>query len=788
MWPQMKDPEEPSYKDKIMGGYIFVRFGPGLEVLTFRSADVTTPTVVIGGLPKDTSKQEALAIAREFKPDLPLQAVRSVVRGDRLKLVVYYDDVLVADAAIKAVDGRVWKNVRLAAGGLKPTSTSNDVTKIEFSWFQPSKAAYLRFTQRDALYAAIAAAEGTTEIRGQRYKCLPQAPNLRQVLPYSVLLVGLKVETTEDDLRGIFTCDALKMKEPKYNVSSDDVIEYVRSLFDGTKITGWKVISRPEDVNQKVQFDVESADSARKFFRENDGKKHGFLGNMALGIDLSYSVTFRTSIDIFGAIKEEVATLELAERKRELELDSADKMKGDNSPARIQVCDRYSPIRVRILGRGRAAVVRIKTVMQKLLRGETIYGEDKRALWDPALKEVNGRKVIDEVKHRTGVHIRCDARSRSVTIYGTQERRQAARTILVEQYRLLLDQQHEILLVGQMLRRLHRGGLAAVQKHLGVDKVIPDIPNRRLTVRCSSAEVETVKLLLHRAGTNHLEEETTAGEDTCTVCLSPAEQPTIAPCGHIYCELCVSEYVGSTVNTSNYPIVCFGNGGNCNTPFPLAFIRSFLSDADMDRHFTQSFSSYIQTHPKEYRFCPTPDCETVYGVTTTSKIFTCPQCLIGICTTCCTESHDSQSCDEFQRTITTELHEKLFHRWCNENEVKNCPTCKSNVEKDTGCHHMTCKCGQHFCWLCLQTFPDGGQEIYNHLETNECRTRQGQRDVMEEERARARREQIFDLQHTLEGGIARAERDFRGVVERAQEQREAEGRTGRGDGDVCAIM
>jgi hypothetical protein len=35
---------------------------------------------------------------------------------------------------------------------------------------------------------------------------------------------------------------------------------------------------------------------------------------------------------------------------------------------------------------------------------------------------------------------------------------------------------------------------------------------------------------------------------------------------------------------------------------------------------------------------------------------------------------------------------------------KQCPQCHVDIEKNGGCNHMTCKCGHHFCWVCLGDF------------------------------------------------------------------------------------
>ncbi len=49
-------------------------------------------------------------------------------------------------------------------------------------------------------------------------------------------------------------------------------------------------------------------------------------------------------------------------------------------------------------------------------------------------------------------------------------------------------------------------------------------------------------------------------------------------------------------------------------------------------------------------------------------------------------------------------------RYC---RVKICPHCEVAVMKISGCDHITCQCGTHFCWICLGIYE---HDIYPHLE------------------------------------------------------------------------
>ena len=66
-----------------------------------------------------------------------------------------------------------------------------------------------------------------------------------------------------------------------------------------------------------------------------------------------------------------------------------------------------------------------------------------------------------------------------------------------------------------------------------------------------------------------------------------------------------------------------------------------------------------------------------------------------------TGDHAPASCEEVQmwmKKFSSESENLLFIRA----HTRMCPKCRSPIEKNGGCMHMTCrKCKHEFCWICF---------------------------------------------------------------------------------------
>jgi len=51
--------------------------------------------------------------------------------------------------------------------------------------------------------------------------------------------------------------------------------------------------------------------------------------------------------------------------------------------------------------------------------------------------------------------------------------------------------------------------------------------------------------------------------------------------------------------------------------------------------------------------------------------------------------------------------QKNLVAWSKKRKAKQCPHCKNMVERNTGCPHMACMCGNSFCYNCGKDYSYG---------------------------------------------------------------------------------
>mmetsp|Transcript_40246 Transcript_40246/g.38711 ORF Transcript_40246/g.38711 Transcript_40246/m.38711 type:complete len:109 (-) Transcript_40246:421-747(-) len=103
-----------------------------------------------------------------------------------------------------------------------------------------------------------------------------------------------------------------------------------------------------------------------------------------------------------------------------------------------------------------------------------------------------------------------------------------------------------------------------------------------------------------------------------------------------------------------------------------------------------------------------PGCKGVGRAENEEAVYVqCEVCGTQICFKCRQIHHPKKSCGEF--------YNKQLVGYMRENEdVSDCPSCKTVVLKVEGCNHMTCYvCGYEWCWICGDAYTPEHLSVLN---------------------------------------------------------------------------
>ncbi len=200
---------------------------------------------------------------------------------------------------------------------------------------------------------------------------------------------------------------------------------------------------------------------------------------------------------------------------------------------------------------------------------------------------------------------------------------------------------------------------------------------------------------------------------TCGICLSEFsfdeihwKFSKIPRCDHRFCNDCIAKYLTELIIDGKVlKIKCPNN--NCNNELSESEIKDFLKYSDLQ--IIQKYEKFkknleISMDPK-HCWCIRPGCEyLVEGDAKHPKIIC--KCGQMMCFNCMNPWHEGRDCES--------AIEQEYKKYAEKGKVKNCPKCKSRIEKNEGCNHMHCtRCKYDFCWLCNREYKPRHYEWYN---------------------------------------------------------------------------
>ncbi|KAJ2779359.1 hypothetical protein H4R18_004063 [Coemansia javaensis] len=270
-----------------------------------------------------------------------------------------------------------------------------------------------------------------------------------------------------------------------------------------------------------------------------------------------------------------------------------------------------------------------------------------------------------------------------------------------------------------------------------------------------------------------------SGDDgfVCEICYcdGPDESFLALWCGHRFCSDCYRTYLAGKVQEGeSWRIRCAAP--KCRTLVGLEPARLLLADdADMlaryEENLTRSFVNDLAT----FAWCPAPNCE--YAVecqvprsawATTIPTVQC-QCGKAFCFGCKLDDHMPAPCSLVERWMQKCRDDSETSNWIKAN-TKECIKCKSTIEKNGGCNHMTCReCRHEFCWVCMGPWSEHGQSFYSCNRFDEDSSKNA-RDSVSKSRAMLERYLHYFTRYNNHEQSARLARKLLTATEKNMEQ------------------
>ncbi|CAD8110795.1 unnamed protein product [Paramecium primaurelia] len=196
---------------------------------------------------------------------------------------------------------------------------------------------------------------------------------------------------------------------------------------------------------------------------------------------------------------------------------------------------------------------------------------------------------------------------------------------------------------------------------------------------------------------NQLEEQQIQQFDQytmCPICSSNFEKLVqLLECEHQFCLSCYKEYLEDKIKIAKINnILCLQEG--CKVIFSEDIIKQIVNEQRFQQYLVFKRKYEIENDPNK-KWCPAIGCDRFIEKDPSTNITQC-QCGQLICFTCGQIAHQGIQCED---AIQYDFKQALTKY-----SIKYCPKCKSHIQKNAGCNHMTCACSFEFCWICSQPY------------------------------------------------------------------------------------
>ncbi|PPQ92126.1 hypothetical protein CVT25_007957 [Psilocybe cyanescens] len=679
-----------------------IRVGAGFEVEQFTTG-FESQWVSVGNLPHQLPEEQLVLLLGKFGEILDIRRENPVIAR------VQFSKPADAYKAFTTLHGvmEFGRKLELRMAVEKKVGGSRiQDTVVRIEWDAPHRNVYMGYESMDAANAVVAKARNTP------YEDFMTQANVHIGIPavglVTVKFSGLPVHVTEEKMEEVYgPHQGMVTERPNYKeFTVEDTINGVKKLlnqFNG-KIADLEFRPPPyRDGKMRAWAHFNTPNDAKAAAENLHGRKPIFTGHTRIMARHIKTINYTLSNENYRKVSLEIRAL-------------GETIWRQGGGYSLTTMEKTTHFALRLCGEDIQILRRLKSEVERTINGELLL-ENGAVTWDEFFGWPPGFAFLQELERIvSGVRIERDVSRRTIRLFGVAKIRALAGERILEKIGILRAQKTLIIpLEGRLAHVFSSGDYEKLQARLGADNLMLDVWNQYLRVRGDqdthdiakdAVNAARIKLQILCSGRGSL----SSSVHECPVCFSEPSNPVKLGCGHAWCRGCLHRYFIASIDQKFFPLTCLGNEAKCKERIPLFNARAVLSAGELDSVVNAAFAAHVQTHPKEYHYCPTPDCSQVYRSAPEGVFIQCPSCLVRICPSCHKDAHDGQTCSEVKSG------DELFKMWTGKHDVKQCPGCSIAIEKDEGCNHMVCTmCKTHVCWVCMKTFPNGAG-IYAHMQ------------------------------------------------------------------------
>lgn len=179
--------------------------------------------------------------------------------------------------------------------------------------------------------------------------------------------------------------------------------------------------------------------------------------------------------------------------------------------------------------------------------------------------------------------------------------------------------------------------------------------------------------------------------------------------GFDVCQACFFRWMHGEFRADNVGFVA--RRCRCNQRVSYEEVKQVLDPAQFEA-YDQALTHAVLSRDEKVLHCPGVDCLNAFYKPKRSKRpcrkSVCSECETVFCCQCgelYTKEHQRMKCGPYKRWKKDHDQDTIaMEQWrqAEAREVRPCPGCKRDIEKNFGCNDMRCtNCGVRFCWRCM---------------------------------------------------------------------------------------